>query len=135
MPGCRRVRNLRRAFLASGRRDLFFCRSKVNIEQDDPSSWYHDQHKTPVSNWFPLTLFVALCNVQIDSSLSSRSPRVYGKELPFAIAEATADFRKSIEHQSDITDIKKRLKRTNEPKLSQPTVMEGSGFATIWRSG
>jgi len=49
-----------------------------------------------------LTRFVALCNVHIDSSLSSRSPKVYGKELPLAIADATADFKKSIEHQVKI---------------------------------
>ena len=38
MPGCLRVRNLRKAFLASGRRGLFFCELKVNIEHDELSS-------------------------------------------------------------------------------------------------
>lgn len=33
------------------------------------------------------TRLVALCKVQIDSLLSSLSPRLYGKELPFAIAD------------------------------------------------
>ena len=42
------------------------------------------------------TRFVPLCRDQMDSLLSSLSPRLYGKELPLAIADATADFRKSI---------------------------------------
>jgi hypothetical protein len=37
-PGCRRVRNLRRAFLASGRRDLFAVTSKEKMLQRELSS-------------------------------------------------------------------------------------------------
>ena len=42
------------------------------------------------------TRFVALWRVQIESDTSTRSPSEYGKELPFAIADATADLRKSM---------------------------------------
>lgn len=41
------------------------------------------------------TLRVPLCKVQIDWSISTRSPKVYGNAGPFAI-EATADLRKSM---------------------------------------
>lgn len=41
------------------------------------------------------TLRVPLYNVQIDWSISTRSPKVYGNAGPFAI-EATADLRKSM---------------------------------------
>jgi hypothetical protein len=36
---------------------------------------------------------------------------VYGKELPLAIADATADFKKSIEHQVKIakSDLKEQI--------------------------
>lgn len=42
------------------------------------------------------TRFVPLCSVQIESPISTRSPSEKGNELPFAMAEATADLRKSI---------------------------------------
>lgn len=42
------------------------------------------------------TRLVALCSVHNDSFESTRSPREKGRELPFEIAEATADLRKSI---------------------------------------
>lgn len=42
------------------------------------------------------TFFVPLNKFHIDSLLSIRSPIVYGNELDFAIADATADLRKSI---------------------------------------
>lgn len=42
------------------------------------------------------TRFVALCSVHIESPTSTRSPRANGKELPLAIADATADFKKSM---------------------------------------
>jgi hypothetical protein len=70
----------------------------MNIEHAEPLSYCQNQYEGTSSNLCLLTRFVALCSVQIDSSLSSRSPRLYGKELPLAIAEATADLRKSIEH-------------------------------------
>lgn len=38
-PGCLSVRDLRTAFLANGRRDLFAAISKVKILQADPSSY------------------------------------------------------------------------------------------------
>lgn len=43
-----------------------------------------------------LTLLIPLCKVQMDWSRSTMSPKVYGKAGPFAMADATADFRKSI---------------------------------------
>jgi hypothetical protein len=79
----------------------------------------------------PLTRFVALCNVQIDSSLSSRSPKVYGKELPLAIADATADFKKSIEHQAKIakSSLKEQITQSNismrKREVSRNINMEG----------
>lgn len=42
------------------------------------------------------TRLVALCSVHSVSFPSTRSPSEKGRELPFAIADATADFRKSI---------------------------------------
>lgn len=42
------------------------------------------------------TRLVALCSVHNDSFESTRSPSEKGSELPFEIAEATADLRKSI---------------------------------------
>ena len=45
------------------------------------------------------TFFVAVCCDQMDSLLSTLSPIVYGKEPDLAMAEATADFRKSMEVQ------------------------------------
>lgn len=42
------------------------------------------------------TFFVPLCRVQMDSSMSTRSPKEYGKGGPEAMAEATADLRKSM---------------------------------------
>lgn len=45
------------------------------------------------------TLLVPLCSVQIDSSMSTLSPNEYGKGGPFAMAEATADFKKSMPSQ------------------------------------
>jgi hypothetical protein len=42
------------------------------------------------------TRLVALCSVHNDSFESTRSPSEKGRELPFEIAEATADLRKSI---------------------------------------
>lgn len=43
-----------------------------------------------------LTLLVPLYSVQIDSSISTLSPKLYGKGGPCAMAEATADLRKFI---------------------------------------
>ena len=37
-----------------------------------------------------------MCKVQIESPMSTLSPREKGSELPFAIADATADLRKSM---------------------------------------
>lgn len=42
------------------------------------------------------TRFVPLWSVQIESPISTLSPREKGKEEPFAMADATADLRKSI---------------------------------------
>lgn len=42
------------------------------------------------------TLLVPLYRVQIDSSISTLSPNEYGKGGPLAMADATADLRKSI---------------------------------------
>ena len=42
------------------------------------------------------TFLVPLCKAQIDSLLSTLSPMVYGMPLDFAIADATADLRKSM---------------------------------------
>ena len=42
------------------------------------------------------TRFVALWRAQIESPISTLSPSEYGNELPLAIADATADLRKSI---------------------------------------
>jgi hypothetical protein len=42
------------------------------------------------------TRFVPLCNVQIEASMSTRSPKLYPNAGPFEIAEATADLRKSM---------------------------------------
>lgn len=42
------------------------------------------------------TRFVALWRDQMDSDTSTRSPSEYGNELPLAIADATADLRKSM---------------------------------------
>lgn len=43
------------------------------------------------------TRFVPLLRVHIDSSMSTLSPNEYGNGGPPAIADATADLRKSIE--------------------------------------
>ena len=42
------------------------------------------------------TFFVPLLKVHIDSSTSTLSPKEYGKGGPLAMADATADFRKSM---------------------------------------
>lgn len=42
------------------------------------------------------TRFVPLCSVQIESPISTRSPSENGDELPLAMADATADLRKSM---------------------------------------
>lgn len=42
------------------------------------------------------TRFVPLWSVQIESPMSTLSPSENGNELPFAMADATADLRKSI---------------------------------------
>jgi len=42
------------------------------------------------------TRFVPLWSVQIESPISTLSPREKGREEPFAMADATADLRKSI---------------------------------------
>lgn len=100
-PGCRRVLSFLSAFLASGRRDLLDVISKEKMLQLDPSSWrrYRSQHRTracPAAYQGPYTFLVPLCRVQMDSSMSTRSPKEYGKGGPEAMAEATADFRKSM---------------------------------------
>ena len=62
------------------------------------------------------TRFVPLCKDQMDSLLSSLSPRLYGKELPLAIADATADFRKSISRDTKAIVMQLKEKR-NKAKL------------------
>jgi hypothetical protein len=54
----------------------------------------------------------------MDSLLSSLSPRLYGKELPFAIADATADFKKSI--CRDAEAIEKQIKQTLHQAMLKP---------------
>ena len=57
-----------------------------------------------VDNSKDRTFLVALCRLKIDSLLSIRSPMVYGMPLDFAIAEATADLRKSMKGRCDQED-------------------------------
>ena len=66
----------------------------MNIKHNELSSNQHAGLFFP-----PVPTDPFYCIVHIDSSLSSRSPEVYRKELPLAIADATADFKKSIKHQ------------------------------------
>jgi hypothetical protein len=42
-PGCLRVRDFRKAFRASGSRDLFAGISKVKMLHDEPSSYTHQR--------------------------------------------------------------------------------------------
>ena len=95
IPGCRRVRNFRRAFFAKGRRDRFALISKENMLHLELSSC-----QDLVTLLYPAiaqvyTLLVPLCNVHIDWSMSTRFPKVYGKAGPFDI-DATADLKKSM---------------------------------------
>lgn len=46
------------------------------------------------------TFLTALCNAHMDSPTSILSPMVTGKELDLAMADATADLRKSIRGHS-----------------------------------
>lgn len=90
------MRDLRTAFLASGRRDLFAAISKVKTLHAEPSSYTGIRHQTTTGGVDPRTRFVPLCSVQMESPISTRSPSEKGNELPFAMADATADLRKSM---------------------------------------
>ena len=99
-PGCRKVLNFRRAFFARGCRPLLLTLSKVKTLQGFPSSYVQPvriDNVCALRQNIELTRLVALCSVHMEGSRSTRSPRAYGKELPFEMAEATADLRKSIE--------------------------------------
>lgn len=97
-PGWRRVRNLRSAFRARGNRDLFADTSKENILHLDPSSWNVELvTRLDVQGSLGHTRFVPLYKVQIESSISTRSPKVYPNAGPLDMADATADLRKSMD--------------------------------------
>lgn len=98
-PGWRNVRSFFSAFFASGSRDLFAVMSKEKMLQFDPSSCGACQVLcSPRAKVVYLvhTRFVPLCRVHMDWSTSTMSPNEYGNAGPLAIADATADFRKSM---------------------------------------
>jgi hypothetical protein len=99
-PGYRSVRSFLRAFLARGSRALLAVMSKEKILQLEPSSCNapHRQHMCSL-RWVlrrARTFLVPLYSVQMDSSISTTSPKEYGNGGPEAMAEATADRKKSI---------------------------------------
>lgn len=96
-PGCRNVRNFLAAFLAKGSRDLLVLMSKLKTQQGEPSSYILSGTPTHVFENVRHTFLVPLCSAQIDSPTSILSPSVTGNELDLAMAEATADLRKSID--------------------------------------
>jgi hypothetical protein len=101
-PGCLSVLNLRTAFFASGRRDLFALISKENTLQEEPSSYSTRRSDSlaielsRMSQASRRTRFVPLCSAQTESPMSTLSPREKGCPVPLAMADATADLRKSI---------------------------------------
>lgn len=96
-PGCRSVRSFFRAFLARGSWDRFAVMSKEKMLQLEPSSYSVVLVTIYISiHVINLTLLVPLYNVQIDSSISTLSPKLYGNGGPCAMADATADLRKFI---------------------------------------
>lgn len=103
-PGCRNVRSFLSAFFARGSRLFFAVLSNENMLQLEPSSYYSrrlvqaTQHPQPAGQ---PTRLVPLYSVQIDSSTSTLSPNVYGNGGPWDMAEATADFRKSMSSCSE----------------------------------
>jgi hypothetical protein len=54
------------------------------------------------------------------SLLSSLSPRLYGKELPFAIADATADFKKSIRWDAEAIEMQIKNPRNQTMLVDSP---------------
>lgn len=97
-PGCRSVRNFRAAFFANGSRDLFEFTSKVNKEHEALSSCVDSALVLQPQEFH--TFFVPLCKENMDSPASTLSPIITGNELDLAIADATADFKKSIDGHS-----------------------------------
>lgn len=95
-PGCRNVRSFRAAFLAKGRRALLELTSKVKRQHGVLSSCHQTLNENHVCERRMCTFLTPLCTVQMDSPASILSPIVTGKELDFAMADATADLRKSM---------------------------------------
>lgn len=54
----------------------------------------------------------------MDSSLSTRSPKAYGNELPFAMAEATADLKKSMRFTSRLATLVSNLSQESRKTFS-----------------
>jgi hypothetical protein len=102
-PGCRNVLDLRTAFFARGRRDLFPLMSNAKTLQAEPSS-YTSHDIVSRRSLFRMgkgtkshrTRFVPLCSAQTVSPISTLSPRENGSPPPFAMADPMADFRKSM---------------------------------------
>lgn len=93
------VRSFFSAFFASGSRDLLAVMSKEKMLQFEPSSCGACQDLVRLAQrvvYLVHTRLVPLCRVHMDWSTSTTSPKEYGNAGPFAIADATADFRKSM---------------------------------------
>lgn len=72
--------------------------SKVKTLHFPPSSCQAiSQHAWCLLDCALLTLLVALLSVQIESSTGTRSASTYPAKGPFAMAEATADLKNSID--------------------------------------
>lgn len=78
-PGCRNVLDLRTAFFARGRRDLFALISNTKTLQAEPSSCIlsHISHcrSTRARTKRLHTRFVPLCKAQTESPISTLSPK------------------------------------------------------------
>lgn len=75
-PGWRNVRNFFKAFFANGRRALLAATSKEKMLQLDPSSYARVRALRRDAEGLNGTFLVPLFSVQIDSSMSTRSPKV-----------------------------------------------------------
>lgn len=71
----------------------------MNRQQGVLSSYNQTLNKNIVCERRMCTFLTALCTVQMDSPASILSPIVTGKELDFAMADATADLRKSMNNR------------------------------------